>query len=60
MTTLRGLESWKALAEHAADLKNMTLKQMFEADAGRGTRMTAEAEGVFLDYSKNRANGENV
>ncbi len=60
MAGLRELASWKALAEHAAEIKGTTLKEMFAADAGRGTSMTAEAAGVFLDYSKNRANAKTL
>ena len=54
MAMLSELASWKALAGHAEELKKTTLKELFAADAGRGTRMTAEAAGIFLDYSKNR------
>ena len=60
MAGLRGLASWKALAEHAEEMKATTLKQMFADDAARGTTMTAKAAGVFLDYSKNRANAKTL
>ena len=46
--------TWKALAAHAIAMQSATLKDLFAADPARGTRMTAEAEGLFLDYSKNR------
>ncbi len=51
---------WKALEAHAAQIKGTTMKEMFAADAGRGTRYTAEAGGIFLDYSKNRVNDETL
>ena len=38
----------------------MQLKEMFAADPGRGTRYTVEAEGLFLDYSKNRVTDETL
>ena len=39
--------SWKALASHH-------LRDLFAGDATRGTRMTLDAVGLYLDYSKNR------
>jgi glucose-6-phosphate isomerase len=46
--------SWKALESHAEQMKSVTLRELFAEDAGRGERLTAEADGIFLDYSKNR------
>jgi len=46
--------SWKALESHAEKMKSVTLRELFAADAGRGEQLTAEANGIFLDYSKNR------
>ena len=51
---------WKALESHAATMKNTQMKDLFSADAGRGTRYTAEADGIFLDYSKNRVSDETL
>ena len=59
-TELTEMKAWKALEEHAAAMKSTTLKEMFAADPGRGTRYTAEAEGLFLDYSKNRVTDETL
>ena len=59
-TGLTEMKAWKALEEHAAAVKGETLKEMFAADPGRGTRYTAEAEGLFLDYSKNRVTDETL
>jgi len=36
------------------------LKQLFDADAGRGTRLVAEGAGLYLDYSKNLVTGETL
>ncbi len=44
--------AWKALAAHRQDWKTH-LRDLFAADPKRGERMTAEAAGLFLDYSKN-------
>jgi glucose-6-phosphate isomerase len=52
--------AWKALAEHATALKPQHLRELFAADPARGTRFTAEACGLFLDYSKNRITDETL
>src|SRR5260370_27979552 len=46
--------AWKSLAEHSKQIKKLPLRKLFAEDAGRGERLTAEAAGLFLDYSKNR------
>jgi len=46
--------SWKALADHYREISPATLRALFSADPDRGRRLTAEAAGLFLDYSKNR------
>ena len=45
--------AWKALERHAKDIAGMHLRKLFADDAQRGTRLTAEALGVYFDYSKN-------
>ena len=52
--------AWKALVAHHATVGKTHLRQMFADDPSRGTRYTAEAEGIFLDYSKNRVNDETL
>jgi glucose-6-phosphate isomerase len=51
---------WRALAAHADALKPVHLRELFRDDPERGTRFTAEAAGLFLDYSKNRITGETL
>jgi glucose-6-phosphate isomerase len=51
---------WNALSAHARAISAMHLRDLFASDAQRGTRMTAEAAGLFLDYSKNRIIGETI
>ena len=46
--------AWKSLAAHSREIKKLHLRQLFAQDAKRGERFTAEAAGLFLDYSKNR------
>ncbi|MDQ2832996.1 MAG: glucose-6-phosphate isomerase [Acidobacteriota bacterium] len=57
---LRERAAWKALEQHAKAIKSMTLRQMFDDDPARGERLTTEAAGIFLDYSKNRVTDETL
>ncbi len=52
--------AWKALEAHYAQVVTATLKDMFAQDPKRGERMTLEAEGILLDYSKNRVNDDTL
>jgi len=54
MTPLTRRPAWKALEAHARTMRRQHLRALFAADATRGRRLTAEAAGLFLDYSKNR------
>ena len=45
--------AWKALAAHHKQIKKLPLRKLFADDAKRGERFTAEAAGLFLDFSKN-------
>ena len=52
--------AWKSLAAHHRQVRDRHLRELFAADAKRGERLTAEAVGLFLDYSKNRITDETV
>jgi len=52
--------AWKALGAHHQKIKGLHLRQLFADDPKRGIRMTAEAPGLFLDYSKNRVTNETI
>jgi glucose-6-phosphate isomerase len=52
--------AWKALTAHYKKARKLHLRKLFAQDADRGRRLTAEAEGIFLDYSKNRVTGETL
>ena len=52
--------AWKALEEHFHKIQNLHLRQIFADDAGRGKRLTAEAAGLYLDYSKHRVTDETL
>jgi len=58
--SLRSSPEWKALAKHWQSLRGTTLQQLFDADGERGTRLTAEGAGLYLDYSKNLVTGETL
>jgi glucose-6-phosphate isomerase len=53
-------KAWKALQAHYEQLRGLHLRKLFADDPKRGERMTAEAVGIFLDYSKNRITDETV
>ncbi|HTA25989.1 MAG TPA: glucose-6-phosphate isomerase [Terriglobales bacterium] len=52
--------AWKALQAHYTKVRELHLRQLFAEDPKRGERMTVEAAGLFLDYSKNRVTDETL
>ena len=52
--------AWAALDAHARVIRDVTLRDLFAQDSTRGERLTAEAAGVFLDYSKHRITDESL
>src|SRR6516225_2611626 len=52
--------AWRALEDHYEAMRARHLRDLFADDPTRGERMTAEAAGVFLDYSKNRIDDETL
>jgi glucose-6-phosphate isomerase len=62
-TTLERIDQtaeWTALERHAATVREWHLRDLFAADPDRAERMTAEAAGLLLDYSKNRITAETL
>jgi glucose-6-phosphate isomerase len=53
-------KAWKALQAHHEQVHGLHLRELFASDPGRGERLTAEALGLFFDYSKNRITDETV
>ncbi|HMP71700.1 MAG TPA: glucose-6-phosphate isomerase [Kiritimatiellia bacterium] len=51
-------EEWKRLEELAAATRGRHLREWFAEDAERAEKLSLEAEGILLDYSKNRVDGE--
>jgi glucose-6-phosphate isomerase len=52
--------AWAALREHHRGLAATGLRELFADDPRRGDRLTAEAAGIYLDYSKNRVTDETL
>ncbi len=57
---LAATTEWEALEAHYGRVKNETLRALFAADPGRAERLSLEAAGLFLDYSKNRVTDETL
>src|SRR5919108_1110441 len=51
---------WAALRRHHAEVGDRHLRELFEEDPQRAARMTVEAAGLVLDYSKNRVTNETI
>jgi len=51
---------WKTLEAHYTKVRGLSLRTLFADDPERGQRMTAEAVGVYFDYSKNRITDETL
>jgi glucose-6-phosphate isomerase len=60
VTPLTQRAAWIALGRHLKEVRGMHLRTLFAEDPGRGERMTAEAAGLYLDYSKNRVTDETL
>src|SRR5882757_9786676 len=53
-------KAWKALQTHYNKVRRLHLRKLFADDSKRGERMTAEAVGLYLDYSKNRVTDQTL
>jgi hypothetical protein len=52
--------AWQALLTHHQQIRDIRLRQLFAEDPERGRRLTLEAAGLYLDYSKNRITAETL
>ncbi len=57
---LTQLPAWQALTAHYGAIKDVTLRTLFAEDSQRGQHLTAEAVGLYLDYSKQRVTNETL
>ena len=58
--TLTGSSAWQALERHYAAVRELHLRDLFAADAGRVERLSFEAAGIHADLSKHRVTAETV
>ena len=58
--TVNARQSWKALEAHYQNVSKLHLRELFKGDPERGERMTVDAVGLYLDYSKNRITDETL
>ncbi|SIO66882.1 glucose-6-phosphate isomerase [Singulisphaera sp. GP187] len=54
------LPVWRALEAHYQQVRGLHLRQLFADDPGRGERLSLEAVGLYVDYSKNRVTDETL
>ncbi len=57
---LTKLAAWQALEAHYPKIRELHLRKLFADDPKRGERMTAEAVGIYFDYSKHRITDETL
>jgi glucose-6-phosphate isomerase len=60
ITPLTKRKAWKALTAHYKKISRVHLRKLFADDPKRGERLTLEAAGIFLDYSKHRINDQTI
>ncbi len=60
VTPLTQRPAWRALGDHYQQIRDVHLRTLFDEDPQRGERLTAEAVGLYLDYSKNRATDDTL
>ena len=60
MSDLTRLKSWLALAKHYDEIKDVHMREMFEADADRFEKYSLQINDILYDYSKNRITDETM
>jgi glucose-6-phosphate isomerase len=60
MGSITDTPEWHALETHFEEVREVHLRDLFAGDPGRGERLAVEAEGIYLDYSKNRVTDETM
>jgi glucose-6-phosphate isomerase len=54
------LAAWQALEAHYPKVRDLHLRKLFADDPKRGERLSAEAVGIYFDYSKHRITDETL
>ena len=57
---LTSTTSYQALQSHAQDARQWQMRDLFAQDPQRFERLSLDAAGLFLDYSKNRLDGRTL
>src|ERR1043165_6103998 len=57
---LTSTAAFQALETHALEAREWQMRQLFAQDPQRFPRLTVDAAGLFLDYSKNRLDSHTV
>jgi len=60
MESITEAPQWDALVKHAGQMADAHLRRLFTDDPDRGERLTLEAAGLYLDYSKHRVTDETL
>lgn len=60
LASLTERPAWKALTAHHRRIAGLHLRDLFARDPLRGERLTLEAAGLYLDYSKHRVTDETL
>src|SRR5262249_26783509 len=60
MSNLTSSAAWKALLDHKQAMASVHMRQLFARDPQRFAKMSREACGVFVDFSKHRATDETI
>ena len=58
--TLTDLNAWKELEKNYADVRGLTMRDMFKADPSRFEEFSVSLDNLLLDYSKNRITKETM
>jgi glucose-6-phosphate isomerase len=57
---LRETAAWRRLEWHFAEIRNLHLRDLFDGDPARGERLTVEAAGLYVDFSKHRVTDDTL
>ncbi|MEP7267474.1 MAG: glucose-6-phosphate isomerase [Saprospiraceae bacterium] len=57
---LKNTKAWKALEKHYHEIKNISIKDLFEQNPNRGNKLYIKAADIYFDYSKHRINNETL
>ena len=60
MSTLTSSPAWQALTKHNEEIAMTNMRELFAKDPERFSKMSLEACGVFVDFSKHRTTEESL